>query len=99
MDLHAAAAGDNDARRFAGAGAGGERAGCDSARGLARGGEGGGSGASGAPTVPHRMYQTPSEKRMITGFIENCWPKSHGSRMLPTQMWTRNGTVSAMTLW
>ena len=42
MDLHAAAAGDNDARRFAGAGAGGERGGCDSARGGARGGEGGG---------------------------------------------------------
>ena len=34
---------------------------------------------------------------MITGFIENSWPKSHGSRMLPTAMWTRKGTSSAMT--
>eukprot|EP00964_Phaeocystis_antarctica_P091828 scaffold58950_cov63-Phaeocystis_antarctica.AAC.7 len=50
-----------------------------------------------APTVPHTMYQTPRENRMITGFIENSWPKSHGSRMLPTAMWTRKGTSSAMT--
>merc|ERR1711990_733500 len=45
------------------------------------------------------MYQTPNEKRMMTGFIWNCWPKSHGSRILPTQRWRRSGTQSAMALW
>jgi hypothetical protein len=45
---------------------------------------------------PHTRYQTPREKSMITGFIENSWPKSQGSRMLPTAAWTRQGTTSAM---
>ena len=45
------------------------------------------------------MYQTPREKRMMTGFIENCCPKSHGSRMLPTRMCSSSGTKRAMTLW
>ena len=40
-------------------------------------------------------YQTPMEKRMMTGDIRNCEPKRLGSTMLPTRTWASAGSTIA----
>mmetsp|Transcript_4298 Transcript_4298/g.9649 ORF Transcript_4298/g.9649 Transcript_4298/m.9649 type:complete len:231 (-) Transcript_4298:716-1408(-) len=47
------------------------------------------------PVRPHSMLQIVSESRMATGCSSSEWPKSSGSRTLPTTMCAVNGSTKA----